>query len=113
MRISDWSSDVCSSDLVTSLYVTGTDTGVGKSLVSATLLQALRLQGLRALGMKPVASGSVQNDGQWQNEDALALRAAGSPPWPDYPTINQFAMPQPSAPEFPAELAGVDRKSVR
>src|SRR3546814_18354860 len=77
MRISDWSSDVCSSDF------------------------------LRALGMQPVASGSVQNDGQWQNEDALALRAAGSPPWPDYATINPFALPEPTAPAIAAELAGV------
>lgn len=90
-----------------SLYVTGTDTGVGKSLVSAVLLHALRARGLRALGMKPVASGSVQNDGQWQNEDALALRAAGSTPWPDYATINPFALPEPTAPEIAAELAGV------
>lgn len=90
-----------------SIYVTGTDTGVGKSLVSAALLHALRARGLRALGMKPVASGCVQRDGQWQNDDALALRAAGSTPWPDYPLINPFALPLPTAPEIAAEQAGI------
>ena len=40
-----------------SLYVTGTDTGIGKTLASAALLHALRGHGLRAAGMKPVAAG--------------------------------------------------------
>ena len=92
---------------MTNIYVTGTDTGVGKSLVSAALLHALRARGLRALGMKPVASGSVLCNGQWQNDDALALRAAGSTPWPDYAQINPFALPAPTAPEIAAELAGI------
>ncbi|PKM09244.1 MAG: dethiobiotin synthase [Gammaproteobacteria bacterium HGW-Gammaproteobacteria-4] len=89
-----------------SIYVTGTDTGVGKSLVSAALLHALRARGLHALGMKPVASGCTQHHGQWQNDDALALRAAGSTPWPDYALINPFALPEPTAPEIAAEQAG-------
>jgi len=41
----------------TAVFVTGTDTGVGKSIVAASLLRALQAQGLRALGMKPIASG--------------------------------------------------------
>jgi len=90
-----------------SIYVTGTDTGVGKTLVSASMLHALQANGLRALGMKPVASGCVRRDGQWQNDDALALRTAGSTPWPDYTTINPFALPEPTAPEVAAELASM------
>lgn len=90
-----------------SIYVTGTDTGVGKSLVSAALLHALRARGLRALGMKPVASGCVQRNGQWQNDDALVLRTAGSTPWPDYALINPFALPEPAAPEIAAEQADI------
>lgn len=92
---------------MTSIYVTGTDTGVGKSLVAAALLHALRARGLRALGMKPLASGCVLRDGQWQNDDALALRAAGSTPWPDYALINPFALPAPTAPEIAAEQAAI------
>ena len=63
-----------------SLYVTGTDTGVGKTLASSALLHALRLQGARAFGMKPVASGCERIDGQWRNDDALALQRAGTTP---------------------------------
>ena len=59
------------------LYVTGTDTGIGKTLASCALLHALRGHGLRAVGMKPVASGCERVDGEWKNADALALQAAG------------------------------------
>jgi dethiobiotin synthetase len=42
-----------------SFFVTGTDTGVGKTLVTAALLRALRGAGVRVAGMKPVAAGTV------------------------------------------------------
>ncbi len=58
------------------LFVTGTDTGIGKTHASVALLQALRSAGRRVEGMKPVASGCEWIDGQWRNEDALALMAA-------------------------------------
>lgn len=57
-------------------FVTGTDTGIGKTHASATLLHALRRAGRAAVGMKPVASGTEWRDGEWQNEDVTALRAA-------------------------------------
>ena len=44
------------------LYVTGTDTGIGKTLARCALLQAVRGHGLRAAGMKPVASGCERLD---------------------------------------------------
>ena len=53
------------------VYVTGTDTGIGKTLASCVLLHALRGQGRRAVGMKPVASGCKWLDGEWKNDDAL------------------------------------------
>jgi len=90
-----------------SLYVTGTDTGVGKTLASSALLHALRLQGARAFGMKPVASGCERIDGQWRNDDALALQRAGTAPAPPYADINPFALPLPLAPELAARDAGV------
>ena len=89
------------------LYVTGTDTGIGKTLSSAALLHALRGHGLRAVGMKPVASGCEWIDGQWKNADALALQAA-SEPGIEYSDINPFALQHPLAPELAARDAGID-----
>ena len=59
-------------------FVTGTDTGVGKTLASAALLCALRRRVDRVVGMKPVATGAIDVDGQPDSEDAIALRAASS-----------------------------------
>src|SRR5688572_11057113 len=89
-----------------SLFVTGTDTGVGKTLASACLLHALRARGLRAVGMKPVASGCEGTPDGWRNQDALALQAA-SDPRPGYRDVNPFALPAPTAPQLAAREAGV------
>ena len=56
------------------IYVTGTDTGIGKTRCSAALLHALRRRGLRAVGMKPVASGCERIDDVWKNADALEIQ---------------------------------------
>lgn len=88
------------------IYITGTDTGAGKTLASACLLHALRAHGLSAVGMKPVASGCAMTAEGWRNEDALALQAA-SAPRPDYALVNPFALPEPTAPEIAAARAGV------
>lgn len=90
-----------------SVYVTGTDTGIGKTLASTALLHALRGHGLRAIGMKPVASGCEQIDGQWCNADGLALLAA-SDPRPAYADLNPYALPLPLAPELAARDAFVE-----
>ena len=90
-----------------SVYVTGTDTGIGKTLASTALLHALRGHGLRAVGMKPVASGCEQVEGEWRNADALALLDA-SEPKPAYADLNPYALPQPLAPELAARDAGVE-----
>lgn len=89
-----------------SVFVTGTDTGIGKSLASASLLHALRAQGLRAVGMKPVASGCEATPHGLRNEDALLLQAA-SDPCPAYADVNPYALPAPLAPELAAADAGV------
>ena len=88
-------------------YVTGTDTGVGKSVASAALLHALRARGRRAIGMKPVASGCEWIDGGWRNEDARLLQAA-SDPRPDYDDVNPFALRAPVAPELALRDDGVE-----
>lgn len=81
------------------IYVTGTDTGVGKSVVSAALIHALRADGRRVVGMKPVASGCDRHDGAWRNGDALLLQAA-SDPRPPYTDVNPYALRSPIAPEL-------------
>jgi len=92
---------------MTGVYVTGTDTGVGKTLASTCLLHALRSQGLRAVGMKPLASGCMHTVDGWRNEDALALQQA-SDPRVDYDDINPYPLPLPLAPEFAARAAGIE-----
>ena len=88
-----------------SLFVTGTDTGVGKTLVSAALLHTLAQRHARVVGMKPVAAGLVQQAGAWVSEDVLMLRAASTvqvPPELD----NPVALPEPLSPHLAAAHAG-------
>ena len=61
-----------------SLFVTGTDTEIGKTLVSTALLRGFAREGLRAAAMKPIAAGAFEVDGVWHNEDADQLDAASS-----------------------------------
>jgi dethiobiotin synthetase len=90
-------------------YVTGTDTGIGKTLASVALVHALRARGLQVAGMKPVASGcGCDADGAWRNEDALALQGAASAPPPDYAWVNPVALPAATAPQLAAARAGVE-----
>lgn len=96
-------------------FVTGTDTGVGKTRVSAALLQALHRAGhARVVGMKPVAAGCdwvTSEDaqgvahGQWLNEDVAALRAAGTLTVPSV-FDNPYALPDPLSPHLAARRAG-------
>lgn len=88
------------------LFITGTDTGIGKTRASVALLHALRMAGLKAVGMKPVASGCVQTAQGWRNDDALALQAA-SHGAPDYALVNPFALPEATAPNIAARRAGI------
>lgn len=90
----------------TSLYVTGTDTGVGKTLASAALLHALRARGLRAVGMKPVASGCAPGPAGLRNEDALRIQAQTSVPV-DYESLNPYAFAPAIAPHIAAAESGV------
>jgi dethiobiotin synthetase len=87
-------------------FVTGTDTGVGKTATSVALLHALRAEGRRAVGMKPVASGCERTSQGWRNEDALALQAASAPSHA-YDLHNPYALPEATAPQLAARRAGV------
>jgi dethiobiotin synthetase len=88
-------------------YVTGTDTAVGKTFACVALLHALRAGGRTAVGMKPVASGCMVTSEGLRNDDAMALQAASSPV-PAYELVNPFALPEPTAPQIAAALAGVN-----
>ena len=86
-------------------FVTGTDTGVGKTLVSAGLLHALARHHRRVVGMKPVAAGLVPWGDDWASEDAIALRSASTlavPPALDNPVL----LPDPMSPHIAARRAG-------
>jgi dethiobiotin synthetase len=86
------------------LFVTGTDTGVGKTVAAAALLRALAAGGLRAVGMKPVAAGI--DDGAAVNADVAALAAAGNVDAP-LDERNPYAFTAPIAPHLAATDAGV------
>jgi dethiobiotin synthetase len=86
-------------------FVTGTDTGVGKTLVSAALLHTFARQHRRVVGMKPVAAGLIEHQGHWVSEDVLALRAASTVGVPAE-LDNPVALPDAMAPHLAAERAG-------
>lgn len=87
-------------------FVNGTDTGVGKTLVSAALLYALARHHQRVVGMKPVAAGVVRAGDAWSSEDALALRAASTIEVPAE-LDNPVLLPDPLSPHIAAQRAGV------
>ena len=96
----------------TSVFVTGTDTGVGKTHVALELMQQARQCGLRVAGYKPIASGCELIDGAWKNSDALALQQASSMEL-DYALINPYAFEPPIAPHIAAAEQGVKIDSQR
>ncbi|TJY58952.1 dethiobiotin synthase [Sinimarinibacterium sp. CAU 1509] len=89
------------------LFVTGTDTGVGKTRVAVAVLTALRQRGLRACGYKPVASGCIRTPDGLRNDDALALQAASTPGL-RYAQINPLALEPAIAPHLAARQAGIE-----
>lgn len=88
------------------VFVTGTDTEVGKTVVAAGLLHAVRGQGLGVAGYKPVAAGCEPTEQGWRNEDALALLQAAGAELP-YAAVNPVALPAAIAPHLAAEDEGV------
>ncbi|WP_138439274.1 dethiobiotin synthase [Marinobacter alexandrii] len=86
-------------------FVTGTDTGVGKTMVSAAILEAARAAGLRTLAMKPIASGCDETPEGLRNEDALALQSAMTESLA-YEVINPVALKPAIAPHVAAAQAG-------
>lgn len=91
---------------MTGCFVTGTGSGVGKTLVSAGLLHALAAHHPRVVGMKPVAAGVVPWGDGWASEDALALRAASTLAVPAA-LDNPVLLTEPLPPHIAATREGV------
>ena len=89
-----------------SYFVTGTDTGVGKTLVSCALLHAFAARGLQVAGMKPVAAGCRREGASLISEDVELLQAAGNLRLP-LGQVNPYAFEPPLAPHIAAAQAGV------
>jgi dethiobiotin synthetase len=86
-------------------FVTGTDTGIGKTLVASALLRAFALSGMRAVGMKPVATGCRADAPDRANEDVAALIAASNVGAP-IDLVNPYCFAPAIAPHIAARQAG-------
>lgn len=104
------------------VFVTGTDTEIGKTHVSTAMVAAARRRGLRVGVMKPIAAGAEQTPLGLRNEDALALIAAArgnatikTPPGSvaarltaaEYAAVNPYCFAPPVSPHIAAGEAGV------
>jgi dethiobiotin synthetase len=86
-------------------FISGTDTGVGKTLVACGLLRAAALRGLRTLAIKPVAAGAELTENGLRNEDAVMLMAAMTEVLP-YQQVNPVLLEPAIAPHIAAEKVG-------
>jgi dethiobiotin synthetase len=82
-------------------FITGTDTGIGKTIVSTLLIRHFIAQGEKVIGMKPIASGAQLVNAQLQNEDALALMHVANVS-ADYALINPYCFAPAIAPHIAA-----------
>lgn len=89
------------------LFVTGTDTGVGKTRVAAALCHAMAARGVQVAAMKPVASGCTLTPDGLRNDDALALLAAMNVR-ALYSEVNPYAFVPAVAPHIAARQAATE-----
>lgn len=87
-------------------FITGTDTGVGKTLIATALMQRFAASGNKVVGMKPVAAGAEFTDGQWLNEDVSQLQVAANVDAP-LASVNPYVFAPPIAPHIAAGQAGI------
>lgn len=85
--------------------VTGTDTEIGKTLVSCALLHALARAGVPAAGLKPVAAGAFERNGELHNEDVDLLAAASTVKLATE-IANPYLLRAPMAPHLAAAREG-------
>jgi len=84
------------------VFVTGTDTGIGKTFTSQALVLALAETGLKVAGLKPIASGFELRDGEWRNDDVDALTSASNVDLPAQ-MVNRYSFKPAIAPHIAAE----------
>lgn len=87
------------------IFITGTDTGVGKTTVALGLMSALQKKGLIVAAMKPVSAGCEQTKDGLRNEDAVKLMQQASIDVP-YDVVNPYAFESPIAPHIAAAETG-------
>ena len=87
-------------------FITGTDTGVGKTVITLGLMQYLQQQGKTVAAMKPVASGCEQTAEGLRNEDAVQLLQQSSICL-DYDQVNPYAFEPAIAPHIAAAQSGI------
>lgn len=88
-------------------FITGTDTGIGKTYVACKLIRQYVAKGYRVVGMKPVAAGCDLVDGQWVNEDVALLTQASNIRAPMH-LVNPYCFKDPIAPHIAAEKEGIE-----
>ncbi|MCE2405881.1 MAG: dethiobiotin synthase [Pseudomonadales bacterium] len=88
------------------LFITGTDTEIGKTVVATGLVRAAVQAGFRTVGLKPVAAGCETIDGALVNDDARQLMLASNVEL-DYATVNPIALEPAIAPHIAAEKANI------
>jgi dethiobiotin synthetase len=88
------------------LFITGTDTGVGKTYIACKVIAHYIALGYKVVGMKPIAAGCELVNGEWVNDDVLKLEAASNVKAPRE-LINPYSFKEAIAPHICAELAGV------
>ena len=88
------------------LFITGTDTEIGKTVVATGLVRAAAQAGVRTVGLKPVAAGCETIDGALVNDDARQLMLASNVEL-DYTTVNPIALEPAIAPHIAAEQANI------
>lgn len=84
-------------------FITGTGTGVGKTLVSCMLLHAFAARGKAVVGMKPVAAGC--ENGKWTDVELLVAASSVLAPRQQ---VNPYALIPPIAPHIAARQAGIN-----
>jgi dethiobiotin synthetase len=87
----------------TSFFITGTDTGIGKTFCTLALMRYFQSKNLKVIAMKPIASGCEETSQGLRNEDALLLNEQNSLKIP-YEWTNQYSFLEPIAPHLAAEL---------
>lgn len=91
-------------------FVTGTDTGVGKTLFTVALLACIKHRGIDCVGLKPIAAGCDATPDGLRSDDALRLQAVSNPTL-DYDAINPVALQEPIAPHIAAAKSGISLRA--